>query len=66
MTLNSLEVIFLQKLIYSILYFLSSEFSNLYVFVLFLELFLDEPAMVLWYRPNGARRKTRIYKDLDE
>jgi hypothetical protein len=38
----------LQKLIYSIFNFLSSKFSNFYVF-LFLELFLDEPAMVLRY-----------------
>jgi hypothetical protein len=36
----------LQKLIYSIFVSLSSEFSNFYVFLL-LELFLDEPAMVL-------------------
>ena len=38
----------LQKLIYFIFVFLSSEFSNFYVF-LFVELFLDEPAMVLRY-----------------
>jgi hypothetical protein len=49
MTLNSLEEKKrLQKLIYSIFIFLSSEFLNFYVF-LFLELFLDEPAMVLRY-----------------
>ena len=36
----------LQKHIYYIFVFLSSEFSNFYGF-LFLELFLDEPAMVL-------------------
>ena len=39
----------LQKLIYSIFVFLSSEISNFYVIYLFLELFLDEPAMVLRY-----------------
>jgi hypothetical protein len=37
----------MQKLIYSIFVFLSSEFSNIYV--LFLESFLDEHAMVLRY-----------------
>jgi hypothetical protein len=38
----------LQKVIYSIFVFLSLKLSNFYVF-LFLELFLDELAMVLWY-----------------
>jgi hypothetical protein len=37
----------LQKLIYFVFVFMSSEFSNFYVF--FLELFLDEHAMVLQY-----------------
>ena len=39
----------LQKLIYSIFVFLSSEFSIFYVFILFLELFLNEPTMVVRY-----------------
>ena len=49
MTLNSLEVAkMLPKLVYSILVFVSSDFLIFYVFLfLFLELLLDEPAMVL-------------------
>jgi len=37
----------LQKLVYSSFIFLSSEFSNFYILFLFLELFLDEPTMVV-------------------
>ena len=40
----------LQKLVYIYSFFLSSQFSNFYVFNLFLKLFLDEPATrLLWY-----------------
>jgi hypothetical protein len=50
----------LQKLIYCIYVFMSSNFFGFYVF-LFLELFSDEPAMVLQYSLVFAHDKNELY-----
>ena len=49
MTLNSLEITNVAKTNLSYFVFMSSKLSDLYVFI-FLELILDESAMVLRYR----------------